>query len=279
MLHGVRCRWRGTPYVELAREECLRCAQTGANPCGYPLPIIMKMLADRDPKVVNCSATMLGGCPREHGIKKHREWYVEPDRAYTRAYGSLAHAGSEFLVLGAKDKPPFSNIETEVRFGRPFSLADGRKTTVTAQLDLLHWQEEPTHAVIRDLKLVDTLAPSAIDRKLAHHRIQFSVQRWILEYHAIHVDSIDLDFLSHKGHKTVNLYPEGDPELVYANLMSLGEVETYLQDRIPPLLDALDGGRPLPDPLSDPSQFWRCRNCDVLGLCQQMHGGPIPATI
>lgn len=262
-LLGTRCRWRGGL---ISTAECVACAETGANPCGYPLSMIRLMTKDRKPDVVGCSATMLEGCPREHGLKANVRWYTDPERTYTRAFGSLMHAGNEFIHGALAEK-----FSPEVRYARLFN---GVK--VTAQVDSIYFEDE-CHAIIRDLKLVPSLAPSELNRKLKHHRVQFSVQRWILAGMGIEVTSIDLDFLTHKGMRQVNLTPEGDPELPNASLLSLEETETYLGERLPNLVAALGGA--LPDPLSNPQDLWRCNWCDVRPECEYAWGRPIPASL
>lgn len=264
MLKGTRCCWL-TPGSEqqIETSACLACAAKGTNPCGYPLPMLRLMTRDRDPKVVSCSATMIPGCPREHGLKKHQDWYVHPDRAYTRAFGSTVHIALEKL------HNPMNEAVVETRYSREHTLPDGRVVTVTAQLDTLYFVGEK-EVVINDYKVVATLAPSKLARKVQNYIPQMSVQRWLVEHYGFRAVDVTLTFLSHEGRRVVSLLDdESDTALWTAS-----ETEQYLDARLPALVASLDGN--LTDPLSDPDEFWRCRYCDCQTLCEQQWGKPLP---
>lgn len=277
MLTHTRCIWLqpGTT-VQQPVEACRACALSGRNPCGLPAAILIKATADRDPEVVQISATMLDGCPREHGIKKHEEWGVDPRRAYTRAYGSVFHEGAEVGVESEKVRQERSDVTTEVRYRRKHILPDGRTAIITAQLDLLF--EQPDGAfIIQDYKVVNSTAPTALARKVAHYIPQFSIQRWILAGMGREVSRVDLHFLKQKGPVKFNLYPDGEPFYPELQLMTLEETELYLDERAPALLDALEDAEKLPDVLREPGEWWRCRYCDVSEQCAERYGGVLPA--
>lgn len=266
-LTHVRCRWldpRQEQKVEVT--YCRACCAGGENPCGLPVPVIAQVTADRDPDVVQCSATMFGGCPREHGLKKREDYSVAPDEAYTRAFGSLVHLGAETL-----HRQQGSPVVLEKRYKRELLLSDGRVMTVTAQVDVLH-QLDPATVIIKDYKAVPSVSDSDIARRLPHHIPQFSIQRWILAAHALTVARVDLIFLSHKAPRVVNLYPDGEPEFPDAYLMSLEKTERYLLAKGPILLDNLEGR--LSAPLT--SDTWKCKRCDVRAECVRAYGRPIP---
>lgn len=265
MLTHVRCRWKDQ---ELPVADCRACARTGVNPCGFPLPIIKFITRDRDPSVVSQSATMLGGCPREHGIKKLDSYAVDPERAYTRAFGSLVHLGAESALADEE------NVISEKRYRRELRLDDGRIATVTAQLDTMYPQEDGT-MVIHDYKVVNSIAPSALVQKVEHYIPQFSIQRWILAGMDITVSRVDLHFLMQRDRRAVNLFPEGEPDIPSAFIWSEEDTEAFLKEKLPPLVDALSGQ--LPDPITDRSQFWRCRYCDVARECAARYGATLPA--
>lgn len=270
MLTGVRCRWLTEEEQVVDRRACVACAATGNNPCGYALPLIKLMVRDRDPAVVGLSSTTFSGCPREAGLKKHRSWAIDPDRAYTRAFGSLVHLNAE--LLGKTD------IEgsIEQRYGRPFTLPDGRVVQVTAQVDALFLCDDGVHGSILDYKTTESITDSVIRRKAEDYVPQFSIQRWILETaHGLVITRIDLDFLAQKGHRIVNLFPHGEPEFPRAFLWSHEQTETYLREKGPALADALENR--LPDPITDPALFWKCRYCDVRRECQEEWGEELPA--
>lgn len=272
MLAGVRCRWLSPNSEEQVVEKraCVACAATGRNPCGYALPLIKLMVRDRDPAVVGLSSTTFSSCPREAGLKKHRSWAIDPDRAYTRAFGSLVHLNAE--LLGKAD------IEgsIEQRYGRPFTLPDGRVVQVTAQVDALFLEGDGKTASILDYKTTESVSDSVMKKKVEGYVAQFSIQRWILESaHGLLITRVDLDFLAQKGHRLINLYPHGEPELPGALLWSHSKTEEYLRERGPALADALEGQ--LPPPLSDPRLFWKCQYCDVRRECEQEWGRPLPA--
>lgn len=268
MLTGVRCKWRPELRADEAATDavvpvadCLACAASGRNPCGYPLPFLTLMTRNRDPQVVSCSATMFGGCYREHGLKLHENYSIDPDEAYTRAFGSLVHLGAESLHRAAQAP----DTEIEARYAREVVLADGRVLRVTAAMDILHLSPDRQTAQIKDYKAVDSISWSAIQRRLDHHVPQFSVQRWILASHGIEVTDIELVFCAHKGKRNINLYPEGEPEFPNAYIMSLEKTEAYLLERGPRLLDNL--AQRYAPPLSSPSEVWRCVRCDVREQC------------
>lgn len=270
MLSGVRCRWLTDEEQIVEKRACVACAASGRNPCGYALPLIKLMVRDRDPAVVGLSSTTFSGCPREAGLKKHRAWAIDPDRAYTRSFGSLVHLNAE--LLGKAD------IEgsIEQRYGRPFTLPDGRVVSVTAQVDALFLEEDGVHARILDYKTTESVSDGTLRKKITDYVPQFSIQRWILETaHGLVIESVNLDFLAQKAHRLINLYPYGEPEFPSAVLWSHTQTEDYLRRRGPALADALDGH--LPPPLTDPSVFWKCRYCDVRRECEESWGRPLPA--
>ena len=270
MLTGVRCKWRpeirdaGAVDGVVTVPECSACSASGANPCGYPLPFIKLMTRNRDPEVVSCSATMFGGCYREHGLKLNEDYSIDPDEAYTRAFGSLVHLGAETLHEGAGA----AGTQVEARFARVLHLDDGRTLRVTAAMDILHLSPDGQTAQIKDYKAVDSISYSAIARRLDHHVPQFSIQRWILAAHGITVTDIELIFLHHKGKRNINLYPEGEPEFPNAYIMSLEKTEAYLRERGPRLLDNL--AQRYSPVLTDPRETWRCVRCDVRRECAQL---------
>lgn len=275
MLAGVRCSWLEPGKVtHPSCSACRACALSGRNPCGLPVPIIYQVTSDRNPKVVQQSATMFAGCPREHAIKKHYDWYVDPRKAYTRAVGSLFHKGAELSVELKGDEKP-SQFETEKRYYRDFILADGRVVTVSAQLDVLIEEPDGTY-IIQDYKVTDSLAPSKLGRKVSHYVPQFSIQRWILAGMGKEVSRIDLHFMIHKSHKRVNLFPDGDEDIIEACLMTLEETELYLDELLPTLVDGLEGTK-MPPVITDPADYWRCRYCDVADVCEELYGEKIPA--
>lgn len=281
MLKGTRCIWL-TPGTtkKVPTQDCLACARRGGNPCGYPLPVIQQVLTDRDPEVVQCSATMIAGCAREQGLKKHLEWFVNPEEAYTRAHGSLLHLGAEHRTEKMR------GILTEHRLSHPFQLRDGRTVTVTAQIDIAHadgigtglWSE----VSIVDYKTVSSLAPSKLRTKVKAYIPQLSIQRWLFEQEGNWVNNVSLVFMTHENRRVVQyavrdmpaaqaLPPSEDyPEAV---LMTLEETEAYLQERLPALANSLaeDYADPLP-----PSEGWRCRRCDVRSQCEALYGRPLP---
>jgi hypothetical protein len=270
MLHGTRCHWLTREEQIIPRAQCVRCAAQGDNPCGYALPLIQLMTRDRDPDVVGLSSTTFAGCPREAGLKKHRAWAIDPERAYRRAYGSLVHLNAEALSAGAIAG------SVEQRYGRALRLDDGREVQVTAQVDALFRAATGNQVSILDYKTTDTLSDAALRRKAQDYVPQFSIQRWILETaHEMQVTRVDLDFLAPKGHRLVNLYPQGEPEFPRAFLWSHAETEKYLRQRAPALADALENK--LPPPLRDPAVFWKCRYCDVRQECEEEWGEQLPA--
>lgn len=276
MLAGVRCTWlEPGKTLQPSCSACRACALSGRNPCGLPVPIIFQATQDRDPKVVQQSATMFAGCPREHAIKKHHAWYIDPQRAYTRAIGSLFHKGAEMLVELKKEGDDLSQFETEKRYYRDFLLADGRTVTISAQLDVLI--EEPDGSyIIQDYKVTDSLAPRTLARKVSHYISQFSIQRWILAGMGKTVSRVDLHFMIHKDHRRINLFPDGEESMPEACLMSLEETELYLDDLLPTLVDGLEGTK-IPPVITDSADYWRCRYCDVADICQQLYGKQLPA--
>jgi|SRR5579859_994752 len=263
MLSGTRCAWlQPGSEIRVETRDCLACASSGKNPCGYPLPMLRLMTRDRDPKVVNCSATMLGGCPREQGIKKHVGWYIHPDKAYTRAFGSVVHIGLEKL------HNPGTEAVIETRYSREILLKE-KKVSVTAQLDALYFEDD-THVLIKDYKVVSTLAPSKLKRKAENYIPQLSIQRWILDHHGIIVTDATLTFIAHDGRRDISLLFEED----FPHLLSLDETQAYLERRLPALVASLEGN--LPPPLDNPADFWRCRYCDVSQECQDRWNVPLP---
>ena len=262
MLTGVRCKWKYSPEAVVPVADCVACCATGTNPCGYPLPFITLMTRNRDPRVVSCSATMFGGCAREHGIKLNEDYAIDPDEAYTRAFGSLVHLGAESVHRATA----IDNTQVEARYARELVLADGRTLRVTAAMDILHLSPDGQTAQIKDYKAVDSVSYSAISRRLDHHVPQFSIQRWILAGLGITVTDIELVFLHHKGKRNINLYPEGEPEFPNAYIMSLEKTEAYLRARGPALLDSL-AGRYAPVLTQE---TWRCIKCDVRFQCQAL---------
>lgn len=279
MLTQVRCRWlpeHGGEERLVSVGACRACALSGTNPCKLPLPIILHATNDRNPAVVRASATMLDGCAREQALKANHEWAINPERAYTRSYGSLVHGGAEVVVSLARcsDQVPEGQVTEEQRYRRPYVLPDGRTATVTAQLDLLFKLPDGTYA-IEDYKAVASLGNATLTRKVEHYIPQFSIQRWILAGMGWEVSRIDLHFLTQTKPRRVNLYPDGDAEIPSARLMSLEEVELYFDERLPALFDGLEGGV-LPPPLTERDELWRCRYCDVASLCQELADGPVP---
>lgn len=271
MLTQVRCRWLNGQEQKVSVADCRACALTGKNPCTFPLPILLKVTSDRDPAVVQQSATMFSGCAREHAIKAHSSWSIDPERAYTRAYGSVFHEEADIIVSLAQD--PL--IETEHRYSRPYTLPDGRTAIVTAQLDVLYKVGQNTYT-IQDYKVVDSVSDSALNRKVSHYVPQFSIQRWILAGHGMEVTRVDLHFLTQKKPRKINLFPDGDAAIPFASLMTLEETELYFDERLPALVDGLSGVA-LPGPLTSPSEWWRCRYCDVQDECRQLWGSELPA--
>lgn len=274
MLVGTRCRWLSTEEQDVPTATCVACAATGTNPCNYPLPLIKLMTRDRDPQVVQCSSTMIPGCPREHGLKKRVSYYIQPEAAYTRAFGSLVHLGMEMLHKGEGE------ASVEERYFRTIRLHDGRMVTVSSQVDALYFEQlgfaagaPPVRAHIRDYKVVGTLAESKIKLKATSYVPQFSIQRWILEANRIEVVSCNLLFEHQEKQRTVNLYPDGEEEFPDAYLWSSERTEAYLQERLPALVDSLEGR--LAPPLVE--ETWRCVRCDVQEACVAAYGGPIPA--
>lgn len=271
MLAGVRCTWLEPGQVTFQSTlACQGCALSGRNPCGLPAPVIFQVTRERDPDVVRCSSTMLGGCPREHAIKKHHAWFVDPKRTYTRAIGTLTHRGAEESMLSQSSK-----FETERRYYRDFSLPDGRVATVSAALDVLIEEPDGTF-IIQDYKTTASLALSKLRRKVADYVPQFSIQRWILAGQSKTVSRVDLHFMAHTGNRRINLFPDGEADIPEATLMSLEETELYFDERLPALLDGLEGAK-LPPVLDDPAAYWRCAYCDVKERCQELAGSPLPA--
>ena len=272
MLAGVRCKWLlPGEELDIPTEDCRGCASTGRNPCGYPYPFIHIMTRDRDPKVVSCSATMFEGCPREHGLKKDFDYYVRPEEAHTRAFGSMVHFAAE--TIHAADEHSGAAV-VEGRYARTLSLRDGRVMRVTAAMDMLHIDERDMSAIIKDYKVVDSVSDSAISRRLDRYVPQFSIQKWILASHGITVQEIELAFFAHKAKRNVNLFPHGEPEFPNAYVMNEAQTERYLLERGPVLLDSLSGH--YPPPLTDRSVTWMCRRCDVRDICCDLYGGTIP---
>ena len=274
MLAGVRCSWLESGKItRTSCSACRSCALSGRNPCGLPVPVIFQATVDRDPKVVHQSATMFNGCPREHAIKKNHEWYVDPDLTYTRAIGSLTHKGAEMAIeLGETDT---SQFETEKRYYRSFTMADGRVATVSAQLDVLIAEPDGTY-IIQDYKVTDSLAPSKLVRKVKSYVPQLSIQRWILAGQGKEVSRADLHFMVHKNHRRINLFPDGEPDMPEACLMSLEETELYIDELLPTLYDGLEGNK-MPPVITDPVEYWRCRYCDVADVCRELYGTELPA--
>jgi hypothetical protein len=272
VITAVKCRWL-IPGIEqfIPVEACHACADDGRNPCGYPAPLIQVMTRNRPPEEVAASSTMFGSCLRQQGIQVHEDYAVDPDTSYTRAFGTLVHTGAETI-----HKNRLGTAQVEQRYRRTLVLNDGRSMTVTAAMDILHVDSKTGHAVIRDYKVVPSISNSEVGRRLAHHVPQFSIQRWILDAQGIIVDDIDLIFLSHKGRRVVNLFPEGDPELPNSYVMNFAATERYLQERGPELLDNLTGE--YSEPLSDRETLWRCNYCDVRAQCEALYGKPIPAS-
>lgn len=272
MLAGVRCRWRSGDNTEeiYSVEECLSCAATGANPCGYPYPTLALMFRERNPDVVQCSATMFGGCAREQGIKKHVDYTLNPEQVYTRMFGSAVH-----FALEKGSAPAEPHLQVEQRFSRKIVLLDERVMIVTAALDALYSAEGSTNVRIKDYKVVESITDSALMRKLAWYIPQFSIQRWILEGCGRHVEDIELVFLTHKGKRNINLYPDGEPEFPDARIWSLERTEEFLREKGPALLSSLESIETLAPPLTEGT--WKCHRCDVLAQCTALYGKPIPA--
>lgn len=279
MLTQVRCRWRSPEGDEerYSVDECRACASTGINPCGYPLPIILQATRDRDKHVVQSSATMFASCPREQAIKANYDWAVSPELAYTRSFGSLVHQGAETTVnvyLASADELERQRlqevIETEHRYARPYILPDGQTAIVTSQLDILYKTERGSYT-IRDYKVVDSVTDAALTRKVASYIPQFSIQRWILAGLGMRVERIDLDFLTQKKPRIVNLFPDGERAIPTASLMSLEETEHYFDERLPILFQGLSNVC-LPGVLTSPQEWWRCRFCDVQQTCSGLYG-------
>lgn len=269
MLVGTRCRWLSPEEQNIPTAECLACAARGTNPCNYPLPLIKLMTRDRDPKVVRASATMVPSCPREQGLKVQVPYYVQPEAAYTRAFGSLVHLGAEMLHKSE------GKAVIEQRYSRGFLLADGREVTVTAQVDAAYIDDDGVAVHLRDYKVVGTLAESKIKLKATSYVPQMSIQRWILEANGFHVATCNLLFLHQERQRTVNLYPDGEEEFPDAYLWDSERTEAYLQERLPALVDSLEGR--LAPPLTE--ETWRCTRCDVQEACCAAYGGPIPALV
>lgn len=278
MLVGTRCHWLTGEEQNIPTETCLACAARGTNPCTYPLPLIKLMTKDRDPKVVQCSSTMIPSCPREQGLKKRVNYYVKPEDAYTRAFGSLVHLGAEMLHKGEGE------ADIEQRYFRSIRLHDGRLVTVSSQVDALYFDTDRTTIVdgeecgvghIRDYKVVGTLAESKLKMKATSYVPQFSIQRWILAASRIEVATCNLLFLHQERQRTVNLYPDGEEEFPDAFLWDSERTEAYLQQRLPALVDSLEGV--LAPPLTE--EMWRCTRCDVRDACCAAYGGPIPALL
>lgn len=267
MLVGTRCRWLAPEEQNIPTDQCVSCAARGTNPCDYPLPLIKLMTRDRDPKVVQCSSTMIPGCPREHGLKKRVSYYVRPEAAYTRAFGSLVHLGAEMLHKGE------GPAAIEDRYFRSLRLEDGRLITVSSQVDAMYIEEDGVTVHIRDYKVVGTLAESKLKMKATSYVPQFSIQRWILEANGFQVATCNLLFLHQERERVVNLYPDGEEEFPDAYLWNSERTEAYLQQRLPALVDSLEGN--LAPPLTE--EIWRCTRCDVQEACVAAYGGPIPA--
>lgn len=257
-------------------ETCLK------RDCRNCLPLVfrMGMLARRQERSKEISATSLNGCLRKTFWERTRDYYDAPSKLYFAYRGTLAHSVLEFLLsnekIGNKSVEEIiasykKNIIVEQRLYREIK---GLDIEISGQFDLLILQEPAT---LIDYKTVNSRQIPYLLKEGARkdHITQLNVYKWIAKP-IVEVKRLQIVYLAMEapyftgGEFEVKRKLKGQTvyeqkEIAEVPIMPEKEVEDFIYKKAEILQKAFTQGI-VPEKIGDEGK-WLCNFCPFVSEC------------
>lgn len=217
-------------------ERCLAHAREDLwRGCHWTAELLALMVETPDERL---TPTRLLQCPRQVALKRRYEYTLDPKVEWRKVRGVLMHRGLEALSDG----------EREVTVARTFETY-----TITGRLDriegalIVDWKTR--HYTPRDFCPPD------------EHVLQLSLYGWLLEPRLGAMPSYgELVYLDMR-----------EVRRFVVHLRPVAEIEAWLRERIPALLQAYDATTPLAAPYTpEHPEYFRCKQCPVQEICHHL---------
>lgn len=158
-------------------DHCINECRKGR--CQHSVPLLVAMQGNSSSREgIGISASVLGGCPRQHILAERNDYYEDPEKYYPRWLGTIGH-------LAVENGGPYPGVITETRFYRDIETRAGG-FTISGQPD---WYDTEAHD-LRDSKFVN-FKPREV---YPSHEAQVNVYAWILEGNGHPVESGHIDY-------------------------------------------------------------------------------------
>jgi len=242
-LIGIHCPYK---RKDISMQDCLECARTQQNPCGYPAEVVegIKFFNESENRKDMVSATAILGCMRSIYLGQTNDYYAPLDSLYWSFRGQLGHLLCEKFKQGG--------AITEKRFRRTVG-----KIKISGKMDVIY----PDLKLIRDFKT--TKAVPRKDTPYENHILQTNIYKWILakpdNEEPIEIDKLKVTYFDMKETKTVD-----------CPLMEEAEIEKKVLANGAILQNAFDTGE-IPEVKEDYPTDWQCNGyCPVAGMCSKI---------
>jgi hypothetical protein len=227
------------------------------------------------------SPTTIAGCARQSVLRRQTNYYVDIDKAWAAAKGTVTHDLLKNVAEMHRDLEPGALIEHRLScmfdmgegFSHTYVDREGVEHTTTQRYIELRGQADkviPSEKLLVDYKTVKEIQTPG-SSKVRGWRAQLSCYRWMLHQHGIEIDRA----LIHQWH------PE-NPMPLPVEMWPLDKTERYIRARLLKFAGVFEDGffdvnkGFLPPPLdyaTDGDQVWLCQPngwCAVRDKCFQL---------